>query len=59
MTGDMSVVSHLKDKDGGHVTYGDKGKGKIIGEYDIGASFSKIRNALLDGLKHKLLSTNL
>lgn len=48
---------HLKDKDGGYVTYGDSGKGKNIEKDDIGTRSCKIHNVLLvDGLKTNLLS---
>lgn len=31
MTGKISMFSHLKNKDGGHFTYGDNRKGKVVG----------------------------
>jgi hypothetical protein len=36
MTGDKTQFSSLKSKDRGHVTFGDNGKGKIIGIGKIG-----------------------
>lgn len=58
MTGDESQFITLKAKDGGMVTFGDNGKGKIIGIGNIGITSSTfIENVLLvDGLKHNLLS---
>ena len=58
MTGDESHFITLKAKDGGMVTFGDNGKGKIVGIGNIGITSSTfIENILLvDGLKHNLLS---
>ena len=58
MTGDESQFITLDAKDGGMVTFGDNGKGKIIGIGNIGITPSKyIENILLvKGLKHNLLS---
>ncbi|KAL2518809.1 Uncharacterized protein Adt_15056 [Abeliophyllum distichum] len=58
MTGDRSLLSNLKRKDGGHVTIGDNAKRKIIGIGNIGnRSSPSIENVLLvDNLKHNLLS---
>ena len=58
MTGNRSLLSNLKRKDGGHVTFGDNAKGKIIGIGNIGnRSSPSIENVLLvDNLKHNLLS---
>ena len=58
MTGDESQFITLDAKDGGMVTFGDNGKGKIIGIGNIGITPSKyIENVLLvKGLKHNLLS---
>ena len=58
MTGDISLFSTISKKDGGHVTFGDNAKGKIIGIGDIGNnSHIIIENVLLvDSLKHNLLS---
>ena len=58
MTGDESQFITLDAKNGGMVTFGDNGKGKIIGIGNIGITPSKyIENILLvDGLKHNLLS---
>ena len=58
MTGDESQFITLDAKNGGMVTFGDNGKGKIIGIGNIGITPSKyIENVLLvKGLKHNLLS---
>ena len=58
MTGDESHFITLKAKDGGMVTFGDNGKGKIIGIGNIGITSSTFINdvLLVDGLKHNLLS---
>ena len=58
MTGDESQFITLDAKNGGMVTFGDNGKGKIIGIGNIGITPSKyIENILLvDGLKYNLLS---
>ena len=58
MTRDETQFSSLKPKDGGFVTFGDNGKGKIIGIGSIGKNSStSIENVLLvKGLKHNLLS---
>ena len=58
MTGDESQFITLDAKNGGMVTFGDNGKGKIIGIGNIDITPSKyIKNILLvDGLKHNLLS---
>ena len=58
MTGDESQFITLDAKNGGMVTFGDNGKGKIIGIGNIGiAPFKYIKNILLvDGLKYNLLS---
>ena len=59
MTGDYSKLSSFTSlKDGGSVTFGDNGKGKILGFGNIGTvSTTLIENVLLvDGLKHNLLS---
>ena len=58
MTGDVEQFSSLTYQNGGNVTFGDNGKGKII---DIGkvhiTPTSYIDNVLyVDGLKHNLLS---
>ena len=48
MTGDETQFTSLNPKDGGFVTFGDKGKGKIIEIGDIGKTFSTfIENVLL------------
>ena len=48
----------METKDGGMVTFGDNGKGKIIGINSIGITPPTcIENILfVDGLKHNLLS---
>ncbi|XP_022841847.1 uncharacterized protein LOC111365523 [Olea europaea var. sylvestris] len=58
MTGDRSLLSNFQEKDGGHVTFGDNAKGKIIGFENIGNHSSpSIENVLLvDNLKHNLLN---
>ena len=58
MTGDESKFAFLTRRKGGYVTFGDNGKGRIIGNGSIGNnSSSLIENVLLvDGLKHNLLS---
>ena len=58
MTGDETQFSSLKPKDQGSVTFGDNGKGKIIGIGSIGKNSStSIENILLvKELKHNLLS---
>ena len=58
MIGDESQFIMLDAKNGGMVTFGDNGKGKIIGIGNVGITPSKyIENILLvDGLKHNLLS---
>ena len=60
MTGDASKFSHISPNKNGHVTYGDKNKGKILGVGKIGTnSSSSIENVLLvEGLKHSLLSVS-
>ena len=40
MTGDKEQFNKLDAKDGGHVTFGDNAKGKIIGIGEIGNSQS-------------------
>ena len=58
MTGDHSLLSTLKSKDDGTVTFGDNAKGKIVGIGNIGnPEDPSIKNVLLiDGLKHNLIS---
>ena len=36
MTGDKEQFNNLDAKDGGHITFGDNAKGKIIGIGEIG-----------------------
>ena len=61
MTGDESKFAFLTRRKGGYVTFGDNGKGRIIGHGSIGNnSSSLIENVLLvDGLKHNLLCNTL
>ena len=60
MTGDKEQFNKLDAKDGGHITFGDNAKGKIIGIREISNSQSLyIYHVLLaDDLKHNLLSIN-
>ena len=56
MTEDESNFAFLTRRKGGYVTFGDNGKGRIIGYGSIGNnSSSLIENVLhVDGLKHNL-----
>ena len=58
MTGDKEQFNKLDAKDGGHVTFRDNAKGKIIGIGEIGnpQSLSIHHVLFIDGLKHNLLS---
>ena len=58
MTGDKEQFNKLDAKDGGHVTFGNNAKRKIISIGKIGNPQSlSIHNVLfVDGLKHNLLS---
>jgi len=58
MTGDKDQFITLEMKEGGMVTFGDNGKGKIIKISEIKiTSCTFIENVLLvDKLKHNLLS---
>ena len=58
MTGEYSLLSTIKSKDDGIVTFGDNGKGKIVGIENIGnPEDPSLENVLLvDGLKHNLIS---
>ena len=58
MIGEHSLLITLKSKDDGTVTFGDNGKGKIVGIGNIGNHKNpSIENVLLvDGLKHNLIS---
>ena len=58
MTGDESKFTFLTRRKGGYVTFGDKGKGRIIGHGSIGNNSSSLNEnvLLVDGLKHNLLS---
>ena len=61
MTGDKKKFNKLDAKNGGHVTFGDNAKGKIIGIREIGnpQSLSIHHVLFVDGLKHNLLSISL
>ena len=56
MTGDKEQFNKLYTKDGGHVTFGDNAKGKIIGIREIGNLQSLYIHHVLfvDGLKYNL-----
>ena len=58
MIGDKIKFVILTSKDGGHVTFGDNSKGKIVGISKIGNESSLIIEdvLLVEGLKHNLLS---
>lgn len=57
MTGNKNLFLSLTAKDGGCVTFGDNGKGKIKGVGEIGnASFKLIDVLFVKGLKHNLIS---
>ena len=58
MAGDKEQFHKLDAKDGGHITFGDNAKGKIIGIGEIGnpQSLSIHHVLFVDGLKHNLLS---
>ena len=58
MTGNKEQFHKLDAKDGGHVTFGDNAKGKIIGigEIDNPQSLSIHHVLFVDGIKHNLLS---
>ena len=58
MTGDKEQFNKLNAKDGGHVTFGDNAKEKIIGIGEIGnpQSLSIHHVFFVDGLKHNFLS---
>ena len=58
MTGDKKQFNKLDAKDGGHVTFEDNAKGKIIGIGKIGNPHSlSIHHVLfVDGLKYNFLS---
>ena len=58
MTGDKTKFISLQSKNGGGVTFGGSGQGKIIGIGKIGKNSStSIDNVLLvEGLNHNLLS---
>ncbi|OAY43379.2 hypothetical protein MANES_08G063666v8 [Manihot esculenta] len=61
MTGNSSHFISLEKKDGsGQVTFGDNGKGKIVGIGKVGKENSPILDKVLlvDGLKHNLLSVS-
>ena len=58
MTREHSLLSTLKSKDDETITFGDNGKGKIVGIGNIGnPEDPSIENVLLvDGLKNNLIS---
>ena len=58
ITGDKDQFNKLDAKDGGHVTFGDNAKEKIVGIGEIGnpQSLSIHHVLFVDGLKHNLLS---
>ena len=58
MTEDKEQFNKLDAKDGGHVTFGDNAKRKIIGIREISnpQSLSIHHVLFVDGLKHNLLS---
>ena len=58
MTEDKEKFNKLDAKDGGHVTFGDNAKGKIIGvgEIDNPQSLSIHHVLFVDGFKHNLFS---
>ena len=58
MTGDKQQFNKLDAKDGGHVTFEDNAKGKIIGIGEINnlKSLSIHHVLFVDCLKHNLLS---
>ena len=60
MTGDEPKFSFLTRRKGGYITFGDNGKGRIIGHGSKGNNSSfLIENVfLIDSLKHNLLSIN-
>ncbi|XP_015960169.1 uncharacterized protein LOC107484071 [Arachis duranensis] len=60
MTEKATFFIKLDEYDGGFVTFGDDGKGKIVAIGKFGKSFSSSINdvLLVDGLKHNLLSVS-
>ncbi|XP_015959931.1 uncharacterized protein LOC107483827 [Arachis duranensis] len=58
MTGKVTFFIKLDEYDGGFVTFGDNGNGKIVAKGKVGKNFSSFINdvLLVDGLKHNLLS---
>ena len=58
MTSDPTIFATLSKQKGGHVTFGDNSKGKIIGVSNIGGNPSPlIENIfLVDKFKYNLLS---
>ncbi|XP_058003997.1 uncharacterized protein LOC131180662 [Hevea brasiliensis] len=61
MTRNSNLFLSLEKKDeGGQVTFGDNGKGKIMGIGKVGKENSPIldKELLVDGLKHNLLSVS-
>ena len=59
MTGNKKLFMELKDFDGGHVSFGKKEKGKIVGIDKIGNHLNQVSNvAYVKGLKFDLLSVS-
>ena len=60
MTGEKGLFTELEMKSGGIVTFGDNGKGRVVGIGKVGQPHSTcISNVLLvEGLKHNLLSVS-
>jgi len=58
MTGEKDKFSKITMKDGGYVKFGDKGKGKIIGNGTIGTKSCIEDVSLVEGLKYNLLSVS-
>ena len=57
MTGNSKLFLSLAKYDGGKVTFGDNGKGKVCGIGTIGNKKFQLKDVLLvKGLKHNLLS---
>jgi len=57
MSGDKTKFVNLLLKHGGHVTYGDNKKGKILGRGTIDKNSFFIHDVFfVEGLKHNLLS---
>ncbi|KAG9442738.1 hypothetical protein H6P81_018592 [Aristolochia fimbriata] len=58
MTGNVESLTNLQKENGGQVTFGDGGKGSVIGRGDLNVQgLPKLRDVLLvDGLKANLIS---